>query len=389
LYNKADCSQVSLKGLRGFFRAAFTIPDTQTLFDPQVIYDESSQRCFLSAESEDSGNTDQYQYFAVSKSSGCNSWYLYRVVLSEVALGTLTCKAAASDFWDYPKNGSVSANGGRWFITANLFPTSGTATSRWLFIDKTPTLTGAAPVIGCVSGAQINTIPPLVKDTNATAYFLSPGSNSSSAVQRYIHVASPTGIAPDTASGTTAITIPSWTAPPAAPQPNGVTLDTIDGRFQGQTQQIGTSLWNVHAINVGGFSRIWLYQFSTTGTSPLFTFTPTTVAGNNDHLFNPSVAVNAASNLAFMSVSRTIPMDVTNGKAAMLVLRGPSNSTSGWVTNIVKISNTQFTGCTECRWGDHSATQLDPSNPTRAWGFNQIVTGSSQYNWSTRAAKVN
>jgi len=65
VYNKADCSQVSLKGLRGFFRAAFTIPDTQTLFDPQVIYDESSQRCFLSAESEDSGNTDQYQYFAV------------------------------------------------------------------------------------------------------------------------------------------------------------------------------------------------------------------------------------------------------------------------------------------------------------------------------------
>jgi hypothetical protein len=41
-----------------------------------------------------------------------------------------------------------------------------------------------------------------------------------------------------------------------------------------------------------------------------------------------------------------------------------------------------------CRWGDYSATQIDPSNTGRAWGFNQLVTGTTSFNWNTRAGLV-
>ncbi len=77
-----------------------------------------------------------------------------------------------------------------------------------------------------------------------------------------------------------------------------------------------------------GVARVRLYQFGQTGTNPLFTFTPTSVPGNDDHLFNPSVAVDLANNLAFISVSRTIPTDAANGNAAMLILKGSATSSA-------------------------------------------------------------
>jgi hypothetical protein len=45
-------------------------------------------------------------------------------------------------------------------------------------------------------------------------------------------------------------------------------------------------------------------------------------------LFNPSVAVDLANNLAFISVSRTIPTDAANGNAAMLILKGSATSSA-------------------------------------------------------------
>src|SRR5262249_19808544 len=154
---------------------------------------------------------------------------------------------------------------------------------------------------------------------------------------------------------------------------------------QSATKQIGSSLWNVHAINVSGFSRFRLYKFSTSGTSPLFTFTPTTTTCQGvDDLFNPSVDTNStvAGTLAFVTASRTCQSQATAGRAAHLIFRGNNASSAGWVFTTVETSATNFAtengvACNtaappnkprnSCRWGDYSATQIDPSNTGRAW----------------------
>lgn len=171
VYNKSTCAVVSSVTLKTMFSAAYSIPTAETLFDPRVLYDPSVSRFFVSVESRNSGNTDQYQYFAVSQNSSGTSWYLYRFALSQGA--TRFCKVAVDSFWDYPNAGYSSS---RWYLTANDFPISGGAWGAILSIEKAPSLTGATVVGVCFPNLAANLAPPLVQDGTSVSYFLSPGS---------------------------------------------------------------------------------------------------------------------------------------------------------------------------------------------------------------------
>ena len=393
VYNKTSCALVSKVPLKALF-GGFSIPATQTLFDPRVLYDPAVGRFIVTAESDDSTNTDQFQYFAVSTDNSGTAWFMYRFTLS---LGsTFFCKRAANRFWDYPSAGYSSA---RWFITANDF-LGNTATGAILSIDKAPSLVGTSPQGFCFNNLASNIAPPLVQDSSTTPFFLSPGSGSS--ITRY-RLNQGANAVLDTLTATAAIAVTAWTAAPSAAQPNGQTLDTLDGRFQSATIQNGTSLWNVHTVNVGG-AVARLYQFSTTGTSPLFT--KDLLTAGDDRVFNPSVAVNATN--AFVTATRTWPSQGSpTGNAAMVMFRGPNSSSSGYTFDVIATSTSQFTQefvagvgfvpCNtsipnvkepSCRWGDYSATQIDPSDTSAAWGFNQLVTGTTSGNWTTQAGLI-
>ena len=71
--NKTNCALVSAVSLKTFFNG-FTIPAAETLFDPRVLFDRPSNRCIVTVESRNSGNTDQFLYIASSRNSSCTSW---------------------------------------------------------------------------------------------------------------------------------------------------------------------------------------------------------------------------------------------------------------------------------------------------------------------------
>jgi hypothetical protein len=396
VYDKLSCAAISKVSLKTFF-GGFSIPATQFIFDPRVLYDSGSGRFLVTAESEDSTNTDQYQYFAVSTDSTGTNWFQYRFTLSQVSGSVLFCKQAANSFWDYPQAG-YSAD--RWLITANDF--GNTEVGHILSIDKAPSLSGTPPQGFCWFNLVPNIAPPVVQDSSTTPFFLSPGSGSGSSITRY-RIDQGAHATLDTLTTTSPITITSWTAGANAPQPNGQTLDTLDGRFQSATIQNGTNLWNVHAVAFGA-AVARLYQLSTTGTSPLFT--KDLFTAGSDSVFNPSVATNATQ--AWVTASRTYEVAGTpNGNAAMLIFNGLNNSNTGWSFDLIATSTTQFTqefvnggfvACntavppnkprTSCRWGDYSSTQVDPSANFFAWGFNELITGSTSWNWANVGAKV-
>jgi hypothetical protein len=393
VFSKTSCAPLSFVPLRTLF-GPFGIPASEFLFDPQVIYDPSVGRFFATVESRNltAGNTDQFQYFAVSQDSTGTSWFLYRVILSQGA--SFFCKPSAAHFWDYPHAGWVNGANPRWHITANVFMPGGGPFSNGaaLSIEKNPTLVGASSSVRCLSQSLPgNTAATLVEDGNNTAFLLSPGSGSGSAIARLAFTPG-ANTSLDTIVATPGIPIPAWTAAPPANQPNGTVLDTLDGRFQSATIQRGTNLWNVHTVNFGG-AVARAYRFSTTGTTALGIATLFT--SPTDRVFNPSIATNSV--IAFVTATRTDPgAGSPAGNAAMLIFNGSNTLNLAFAFDVVATSAAQFVGpCTNpgfgvvCRWGDYSATQIDPANHGVAWGFNQLVTGPTfvapDANWTTRA----
>lgn len=393
--SKSSCGIVSSQTLATFFGPTGVASST-TLFDPRVVYDKAHNRFFLTAESERSSSTDQYQYFAISKDSLGTTWWLYKLRLSD-STGVF-CKQAANSFWDYPSAGYSNA---RWFITANDFPATGGTIGKLLDINLAPTLTGGSTVIKCFGGLPFNLAPPLVRDTATVATFLSPGSGSGSTIQRRnLNQSTTSPPTNDTVTTIANVNIAAWTAPPNAAQPNGTTLDTLDGRFQSASIQSRGLLWNVHAVSRSTASgsrstaRVYKLSQSSTSTTPSMTLSLFT-AGSDNHIFNPSFATGsgAFNAPAFVTTSRTIPTGVsgTGGNAAMLMFQGLNSSTNtstDWYYQTLVTSATQFTGCSPCRWGDYSATQVDTNSLGTAWGWNQYFTGTSQFSWRERFGKV-
>ncbi|MGR8933357.1 MAG: hypothetical protein ACU837_03075 [Gammaproteobacteria bacterium] len=385
VYKKGSCAIVSRVPLKTLF-GRFSIPSSQTLFDPRVLYDRSAGRFFVTAESLDSRNTDQYQYFAVSKDARASGWWTYRFRLSKDS--AFFCKQAADSFWDYPMSGKSSK---RWFITANDFGT--TVTGAVLVIDKAPTLSGKRPSGKCFKNRVPNIAAPIVLDKSAKSLFLSA---TPSAIRRYDHSAGAT-VGGDTLKAAPAYDIPDWSIPPDAVQPNGQKLDSIDGRFQSASIQSRDRIWNIHTVAAGTRPLIRWYRLRKSSSDVLSTVT--VQSGSKSHLFNPSFVTNSGrdGSPAFITASRTIPptCDAAGCRAAMMTFSGPNNSASGWTQSLAGTSSHNFatdgfgvacnnTSRGSCRWGDYSSIGVDPKAAGRAWAFNQLINGSTQFDWFTR-----
>jgi hypothetical protein len=384
IYNRTDCAILSRVTTAAFFAVGFPGAANDSFAAARVIYDFGSQRFFVSALSI--ANTNHFLYFAVSTSDTAAAWHFFRIRIISPA-GNKCVAPEVTGFSEV----SPGVQASRWLLTANI--SGGNAVI--MSLEKQPTLTGSAPKFKCFTIFDTFVAPPIVRGNAAQAHFLHV---EVSHIERYpLNVAA--GVKNDTMGAASIINIPIWTAPPNAPQPNGQELDTGNGAFRSASIQIGDLLWNVHTINENGQARWRLYKVSAASATPLFVFTPRTFKGIH-HNFNPSVATGDADEaaLAFITFSRTRPGAVL-GRAEMVMGKGPNSSDLGWTFTSIQKSSTQFdfafgsTPCNSasgnnCRWGNYSATQVDPLNNARAWGFNQLVNGPTQNDWVTRAGHI-
>ena len=378
IYAKTSCTRNRFVSLKTFF--GITDPNT-TAFDPRAIYDFRNNRYVVTTETRKTSSTDQFQYFAVSQTGDpLGAWNVYRIPISEGSYRF--CKKALTDFWDYP---NLGYNSNQWFITANNFPTSGASYGVIMTIDKAPTLTGSVPVLRCYGTSsstraqiQFNVAPPLDRGTSTKAYFLATGSGAGSQLREYTLNTLTGGM-----TYNTPIAIPAWTAPPGAPQPTTtLLLDTLDGRIQSNTVQIGNRVYAIHALNVGGRSAIRLYRVNAgTNTAEVrFTYALTGLAA-----WGPSFAIanTGSTTSGFFAFNYS---GSTLNPAAALVARRNDNvgGFPGFTYQTgVPMTNSCQNG-TRCRWGDYSATSLDPANLNSAFGVAQFMTGGSQFSWSTK-----
>jgi uncharacterized repeat protein (TIGR01451 family) len=176
----------------------------------------------------------------------------------------------------------------------------------------------------------------------------------------------------------TDLTVPSYTTPNPAPQPNG-SMATNDSRML-------NAVWRDNVLvadqNVGAgataISHARWYQFDTSGSTPTLNQSGEIDPGNGIATYFPSIDIDVNGNfgMTFMESSSTefVSMYVTG--------RAPNDPTGTMETPVKALSgNATYMGG---RAGDYSGTSVDPSTGTSFWSANEFVTSSDI--WSTGVA---
>jgi hypothetical protein len=170
-------------------------------------------------------------------------------------------------------------------------------------------------------------------------------------------------------------------------------LDTLGDKIMTPVvyQNLGgtESLWADQTVMVtfpGGPSAVRWYQFDVTGGT--FPATPLqqqnwSNGGDGVWRFMPSIAVDQSGNAAIGYSASSPSLFPGIRYAGRLASDPPSDLGQGEATMFDGPANQ--TGLS--RWGDYTATTIDPSDGTSFWHVNEYQATSGSFNWHTRVGK--
>lgn len=182
----------------------------------------------------------------------------------------------------------------------------------------------------------------------------------------------------------TSILVPPYEVSINPVQPDGTdTLDDGDARFSATVYQVGDVLYAVHGIQVEPRAAIRWYRISAANHTVLESGT---LAHPELELFYPSIAANAGGTVvigcngcsanSFISsyafVGETVN-ETTTFDGPRLLQAGTAN-----------YHDSDFGGIS--RWGDYSATSVDPNDPSRFWTIQMCASAPSV--WFTQITEI-
>ena len=344
------------------------------VFDPRVVFDTHWNRWILLAEAFPESSTVQRLMIAVTTTSDpAGSYWLYHYDVGGSASNEV--------FFDYPQLGYDQD---AIYITANIFPNSGGfAGAQFRCLSKAALYNGRFGTSPIWNGLDSTLAPPIVLDNLNRGYLVAAANGTHLSMYRATSCGR---------SGTsllkTSVDVPDYSVPPNAPQPGtNNLLDTLDRRFVNASTQYGTSLWNVHTINVGGFATPRFYELNintnTVKQSGLF------FEQGSSHDFNASIMARPTGT-AFVTWTST----AVSGSAHQARIRAssrkaadPAGSISAGVS--VWTSPTFYNPSSDTveRWGDYSAVWIDQATgPERAYIVNEKINSNAV--WGSRIAQI-
>lgn len=351
---------------------------SEFVFDPRVIYDPGADRWIIMATrtASSAGDPNQRWYVACSYSSDATAgFYVYVVNFSGDAF-------RSGDWWDYP---DLGMDQDAILVTGNIFPYSGSCRfSAVAAIAKNRAYNGLSFDVPVFTPQCATISPPIVLDQNVSTFLIAaPPVGSRIIKYTMTNTCCPGLVTFDTAY----IDVPFYSTPPDAAQPGtAAALDTLDSRFVGPSTQIGDFLWNVHSINNFGYAAPRYYQFNTATNvlvqSGLYS------ASSTSYDWNASIAANAAGDL-FTTWSSTDP---ANGVQAQMLFSGRCHGDPGGVMAPGQAVVTSGTFSAQVdgsfyRWGDYSASALQPFDGNGAWIVNEWTASDSQI-WGSHITQI-
>jgi hypothetical protein len=389
VYDKQTGSRVQSKTDIQFWSAAgITFSSTVGTTDPRMLFDSDSQRWFASMVD-----------FIVNRPGQRSNRFLLAVSDSTDPTGTWHGFAFGSDtnnmnFGDFPTLG-VDPNG--LYLSGDMFDRLGNPLGPTLvFLPKADLLANPPSIdrrksFGLLSySSRGNILQPAVTTGLPTTpeVLLAVGDLGLDYEPHNTLVLSTISVDAATnavlSSPPLVLNVPSYTVPINPTQPDGSdNLDNGDARLGASVRRVGDVLYATHAVEVDNRAAVRWYRINAADGSLVESGTITDPVLD---LFYPSIAANEAGTVVigcngssatnFVS-SYAVAGQITNGRLSfgqITLLKAGSGS----------YQNPDTSGIS--RWGDYSATTVDPVDPNRFWTIQMIALSSIA--WATQITEL-
>jgi hypothetical protein len=173
---------------------------------------------------------------------------------------------------------------------------------------------------------------------------------------------------------------------PATP-PSFQTVDALDDRFSGAIKQVGGYIFMANTVFQGSKDAVhWLVLNETNNTlvgeglisNPSYDFFQPSIAANHQGKillsFNRCGTASPEGNISIYAVAGTIANSVVTMGSPFLLKQGNFSSFS------INIDSQPY------RWGDYSATMVDPTDDDLFWSIQEIPASSTT--WGTQITLI-
>ena len=397
-YSRTGALQGTIATDTAFWTAAGISPAVTGagLSDPRIIFDPGSQRWFATQINVSATGNQVLLARTNGTDPSVGNW-----------VGTNFTLAPGNQFADYPTLG-VDSRGV--FVGSNNFNATGTAFTgvSLASIPKADLLLAAPSVANRTTFNQATDSPSLGFTlqgvTNAAASGTSSVLAASATAFNQVNLTRINGpqAAGATLSATTVVATAFDGNPTLVRQPDGTRqVDGLDQRFSASVVQVGNKIYAVNSINNGnfgssptaaGFNSVhWLVLDATTNA----TLAEGLIQDGAHDYFQPSIAANASGNIVIgfnRAGAGASPGDNLSSFAA--IGRTDANGNVVFDAPILLaqgvVGNYHLLGGPGERWGDYSATTVDPLDPTKFWTIQEIPLAKvdGQDRWGTQITEI-
>ncbi len=380
VYDKNDGSSITSSTLNAFWTGAGVSYAGSFTFDPRVVYDPFSERWF--ASSVDNGGAANNFLIAVSKSSDPTVGWAGFAIDSD---------SDDSHWADFDMLG-FDADGV--YISANMYTLdSGSTDITIVAIPKADLVAGTPTVANTTMWEEIvgqgyshpgYSLQPIVDMDNGglSARLLSAYNTGAGRFKR----SSITGSIASPTLDTSSVLIPvgAYSDPPDAAQPGPkADIETNETRLSSNVVLCNGSLWGVQTVESS--SRAALRWFEIDEATNALLQEGLIADPDFDYYFG-SIAVNL-DGIAVIGFSGSSESQYVSTYAVLGETQGGATTFTDPLLLVAGVADYQrLDSISRNRWGDYSATVIDPEDPYTFWTFQEWVIADNT--WATRITQL-
>lgn len=364
---------ISTVSLDDFYDSVIGITRQGTVFDPRIIYDPTTQRWFAAVIDGGAGNRI---YIAVSDTSDpTGTWHGTQFVVDTID---------GSRFGDFDTMG-IDADG--LYLATNNFGTNFDVSIFSIpkadLIDGTPSVIRMSRFEALDETIFGSSIQPAVDfgPSDGSAQLLAAFDSGTNLARTDL---SGTGTGFAFISSVDNVTVPNYSAAPPGRQPSVITVENVSPRFNGNVVEVGDRLWAVHAVQgTGTNSAIRWYEIDANTNTVIQTGL---IEDANRDFYDASIAVNASGDVV-IGYSGSGPSQFISTMASVGVTSGGVTTFSA--PTVLQAGGGNYNidfGSGRNRWGDYSATVVDPNDPNKFWTFQEFAV--AQDTWAVQITEL-